>query len=169
MPATATATRRGSGSPSGAIGRPPPVRAARGLGAQAQRREPQQQLSLVRSGIAGAQAGEGQRARGAGEVDDPGRLLGRRHARIPLKAERVDVGRRIGRASRVGHTAICGQGREPAKTRGVSQGPLSVWPVAEPSAVVRRGRSLAGFLEEVLWHCARVRAWPGSAQSRPCW
>src|SRR5437016_5861765 len=51
MPATATATRRGSGSPSGAIGRPPPVRAARGLGAQAQRREPQQQLSLVRSGI----------------------------------------------------------------------------------------------------------------------
>jgi len=28
--------------------------------------------------------------------------------------------------------------REPAKTRGVSQGPLSVLPVAESSAVVRR-------------------------------
>src|SRR5438876_7872859 len=124
MPATATATRSGSGSPSGAIGRPPPVRAARGLGAQAQRREPQQQLSLVRPGMAGPQAGEGQRARGAGEVDDPGRLLGQRHARIPLKAERVDVGRRIGRASRVGHTAICGHGREPAKTRGVPRGAL---------------------------------------------
>ncbi len=45
--AIVTATRRGSGSPSGAIGRPPPVRAADAVGSQAQHREPQQKLGVV--------------------------------------------------------------------------------------------------------------------------
>src|SRR3989442_9459650 len=113
--AKVSATRRGSGRPSGAIGRPPPLRRTDGVGAEAKHGEPQQQLLLVRPRVALAQPGESEHARRAGQLHHAARLLDRRHAGVAAEADRVDVGGCVGEVGRAGHRPNMRRGRQPGQ------------------------------------------------------
>ncbi len=110
MASTASATRSGSGRPSGAIGRSPRVGAPDGLGSKAERCEPEQQLGLRGRGMAAPQAREGHRAGGARQIHDAGGLLGGCHPRVPLESHRVGLRRGV-RQVNGQHAAIWGCAR----------------------------------------------------------